>query len=190
VRIINDLLPQYLPIQKTHSRVREDVSPRLVRHYTSLGAIDEPLKAGRHAAYTYRHLLQLLVVRRLMAQGYGIGAIDTLTISQSNAELEALLQGGAQLKVAPANPALGFLQQIQQREKREVTPPPKARVRSSSATERWLRLPILPGLELHVREDFSFPNSPQEQQNLLQLIAQRLLSLSPFHPTDYENPSD
>lgn len=190
VQIVNTLLPQYLPTQKAHSRVREAISPRLVRHYTSLGAMDEPLKEGRYAAYTYRHLLQLLVVRQLMAQGYGASAIDTLVVSHSNEELEALLQGGAQLSVTPANPALGFLQQVQKRDKQVVALSPPTPTHPSPLAESWLRLMILPGLELHVREDFIFPKSPQERQNLLQLIAQKLFALTPSTQKRHENTPD
>ncbi|MBE9116073.1 MerR family transcriptional regulator [Lusitaniella coriacea LEGE 07157] len=190
VQIVNALLPQYLPIQKAHSRVREEVSPRLVRHHTSLGAMDEPLKVGRYAVYTYRHLLQLLVVRRLMAQGYGASAIDTLTVSQGNEELEALLHGGAQLSVTPANPALGFLQQVQQRDKQFVARPPATISSLPASAEAWLRLTILPGLELHVREDFNFPKSPQERQNLVQLIAQKLFALLPSAKNRHEHTPD
>ncbi|MEC4803162.1 MAG: MerR family transcriptional regulator [Jaaginema sp. PMC 1079.18] len=183
VQITNALLPQYLPTQKAHSRVREDITPRLVRHYTSLGAMDEPAKMGRNAVYTYRHLLQLLLVRRLMTQGYGVSAIDDLPVSQSNGELEALLQGGAQISVTPANPALGFLQDIQNRGKR-VQKSPLVSTPTPNPTptpQKWLRLGILPGLEIHIREDFVFPQSPQEQQNLVQLITQKLFAFSPFN---------
>jgi hypothetical protein len=41
-------------------------------------------------------------------------------------------------------------------------------------TTSWIRIEILPGLEIHVREDFGYPNSLSEQQNLLQYIAQKL----------------
>ena len=78
VKIANDLLPQFLPEEKAHTRVREEVTSRLIRHYTSQGLLDEPLKEGRVARYTYRHLLQLLVVRRLLTEGYGASAIDML----------------------------------------------------------------------------------------------------------------
>lgn len=54
VQVINQFLPQFLPEEKSHTRVREEVTPRLVRHYTSLGLLEEPLKLGRGARYSYR----------------------------------------------------------------------------------------------------------------------------------------
>jgi DNA-binding transcriptional MerR regulator len=119
VQVANEQLPQFLPEEKAHTRVREDVTPRLIRHYASQRMLDEPLKEGREARYLYRHLLQLLLVRRLLAEGYGASAIDKLAISKTNQELEELLQGGVQLTITPANLALAFLQQVQQRQ----TPP-------------------------------------------------------------------
>lgn len=190
VQTANELLPQFLPEEKAHTRVREEVTPRLVRHYTSQGLLDDPLKEGRTARYTYRHLLQLLVVRRLLTEGYGASAIDTLARSNSNSDLEALLQGGVQLTLTPANPALAFLEQVQQRRSNNPPPAPQSRSApkvpllqapspSTPETTHWTRQEILPGLELHIRDDFVLPTTTQEQQNLLQRIRQHLLSLTP-----------
>jgi DNA-binding transcriptional MerR regulator len=192
VQVANQLLPQFLPEEKAHTRVREEVTPRLVRHYASQGMLDDPLKEGREVRYLYRHLLQLLLVRRLLVEGYGASAINTLAISKTNQELEELLQGGLQLTVAPANPALAFLQQVQQR---QIRPPktslkdlsapsipspaastPVARPDPASTPSQWTRVEVLPGLELHIRNDFLYPSSVQEQQTLLELIRQILLS--------------
>lgn len=186
VQVANELLPQFLPEEKAHTRVREEVTPRLVRHYTSQGMLDEPLKEGREARYTYRHLLQVLLVRRLLTEGYGASVIDTLARSKQNSELEALLQGGVQLTVTPANPALAFLQQIQQRQPEAArsapvilpSPPVPAPSSPPPATTQWVRIEVLPGLELHVRQDFVVPTTSQEQQNLLQHILHILTSIA------------
>ncbi len=187
VQVTNDLLPQFLPEIPANTRVREEVTPRLVRHYSSLEMLDQPHKEGREARYTYRHLLQMLLVRRLLATGYGTSAINQLATSTDNSELEALLQGGVQLTLTPANPALAFLQQIQQRslsgDPPSNTATPKTSIALSLANpaqsqspepSQWTRLEVLPGLEFHVRDDFAYPRSPQEQQNLLQHIGQQL----------------
>jgi DNA-binding transcriptional MerR regulator len=179
VQVANNLLPQFLPAQKGNTRVREEVTPRLIRHYTTLGMLDEPLKDGRYAVYTYRHLLQILVVRRLLAEGFGANAIDRLATQRDNTELENLLAGGVQLSVSTANPALAYLQQIQKKQSSIPTAPappapPMESANLKTDTTSWIRIEILPGLEIHVREDFGYPNSLSEQQNLLQYIAQKL----------------
>lgn len=194
VQVANEQLPQFLPEEKAHTRVREDVTPRLIRHYASQRMLDEPLKEGREARYLYRHLLQLLLVRRLLAEGYGASAIDKLAISKTNQELEELLQGGVQLTITPANLALAFLQQVQQRQ----TPPMQSLPSLPSAppapvapvpvapsalappsSTQWTRVEVLPGLELHIRHNFVYPSSGQEQQSLLQLIRQILFTFGP-----------
>ncbi len=114
VQVANDLLPQFMPAEETRSR-QEEVNPRLVRYYTTQGGLDKPLRQGREARYTYRHLLQLLILRRLLSEGYSTAAIQPITSEKSNLDLEALLQGGMQLTVAAANPALAFLQSVQAR---------------------------------------------------------------------------
>ncbi|MBM0743767.1 MerR family transcriptional regulator [Phormidium sp. CLA17] len=190
VQVANELLPQFLPEERVQSRIREEVTPRLVRHYTSLEMLDEPLKEGREARYTYRHLLQVLLVRKLLTEGYGSSAIGQFAKAKTNSELENLLQGGVQLTITPANPALAYLQQIQQRTgdrsisaenkligNAPASPTPVSLPTSSLPTpSQWFRIEILPGLELHVRNDFVSPSSSQEQQTLLQLILSALLT--------------
>ena len=179
VQITNHLLPQYLPTQPGNTRVREEVTPRLVRHYTTLEMVDEPLKEGRYAVYTYRHLLQILVVRRLLSEGFGANAIAQLARKKTNTELENLLSGGVELNVTPANPALSYLQDLQQQRYSTPSSPKMASPAPSPTpvkidTTHWIRIEILPGLEIHVRDDFTYPNSPSEQHSLLQYIAQKL----------------
>lgn len=101
VALANQLLPGFLPEDLRDSRQREEVNPRLVRHLTTLGLLDEALRQGREARYTPLHLLQLLVVRRLMAEGYNTGATKKLIAGATEERLEALLQGEAQPSVEP-----------------------------------------------------------------------------------------
>lgn len=198
VETANGLLPQFLPdFADPQGRSPETVNPRLVRYYTTQGVIDRPLRQGREARYTYRHLLQLLVVRRLLPEGYSTAAIQPIT-AKANGDLEALLQGGVQLTVEAANPALAFLQSVQARsapapatrrskaspQGLPMAPPPPAAAPAPPgmtppppSPAQWRRVTVLPGLEVQVREDFVPPSTPQELENLLQLIAQTLKSL-------------
>lgn len=200
VEVTNDLLPQFLPDQATGNRGQEPVNPRLVRHYTTQELLDKPLKQGREARYTYRHLLQLLAVRRLLAEGYSASSIGGLIAGQANAVLEDILQGGVQLTVEAANPALAFLSQIRERGESlpqarspqkqssgpvfrdspasSVPPPIPSSHQAVSRSQNWTRLDLLDGLELHVREDFIPPTTAHERERLLQLIADRLTTLN------------
>lgn len=187
VEVANQLLPQFLPDGGAESRIQETVNARLVRHYSTNGLLDKPFKLGREARYTYRHLLQVLLLRRLLAEGYSSGAVGQLIANKTNHDLEVLLQGGAQLTVEAANPALAFLAQVQARSAEPVSPvppppvagmapsaPPPSASPSPPISSRWVRHPLLEGLELHIREDFRYPTTPQERDALLQLVAQVL----------------
>ncbi|HEY9764211.1 MAG TPA: MerR family transcriptional regulator [Trichocoleus sp.] len=216
VEVANELLPQFLPPEESDSRVQDTINPRLVRHYTTQGLIDKPLKLGREARYVYRHLLQLLVLRRLLAKGYSAGSLENVTVNKPERELEALLLGDVQLTVGATNPALSFLSQVRQRTLSQPSAPPPAPRMAVPASPppvppaspppappasplppgaqdfitlgtapptptlvQWIRLDLLPGVELHIRED-SYPTNPQEQDALLQRIAQRLADLTLF----------
>lgn len=194
VEVANQLLPQFLPDGGAESRIQETVNARLVRHYSTNGLLDKPLKQGREARYTYRHLLQLLVLRRLLAEGYSSSAIGQLVSHKTNHNLEVLLQGGAQLTVEAANPALAFLAQVQARSAKPMPPqapvamagmaprsaPPPSPSPSAPTPSHWVRHPLLEGLELHIRDDFRYPTTPQERDALLHLIAQ-VLTPEPSH---------
>lgn len=190
VEAANQLLPQFLPDSGAESRIQETVNARLVRHYSTHGLLDKPLKQGREARYTYRHLLQLLLLRRLLAEGYSSGAVGQLVCNKTNHDLEVLLQGGAQLTVEAANPALAFLVKVQARSAPSLpaspasmafSPPPITPALAAPSplpSSRWVRHPLLEGLELHIREDFRYPTTPQEREALLQLITQALTQSS------------
>ncbi|MBX3143248.1 MAG: MerR family transcriptional regulator [Trueperaceae bacterium] len=104
VEVANSLLPTLLP-KDAIGRVAEDVNPRLVRHYTTLGLLPEPRKEGREARYLYDHLLKLLVVRRLLADGFSSQAIAQLLPGLDEQTLVKVLEGGVELRLVPAGAA-------------------------------------------------------------------------------------
>ena len=174
--LANTLLPQYLPLDRS-SRTQDEVNPRLIRHYTTQGLLDPPLKEGREARYTRHHLLQLLTLRRLMQGGHSAQALQSLLSSQSDAELEALLTGELRLQVQTGNPALDYLATL--KENHASAPPVVRMAPTSPATPalstspaRYTRLVLAPGLELHVSREARLPRTPAEQDALArQLIA-------------------
>lgn len=179
VTVVNSYLPHYLPLESSSTKVRDQITARLIRHYTTQNMLDEPHKSGREARYTYRHLLQILVVRRLLAEGYASHIIGDLATSKHNDELEALLQGGVQLQMTIANPALAYLHQIQEKNSMDISPKVDRFVQTPPAsptpeTTQWTRLEVMPGFELHIRDDFPEPNSSREKQNLYTRIQQLL----------------
>ena len=183
VEVTNDLLSQFLPSQGAGGRGQEPVNPRLVRYYTTQGWLDRPLKQGREARYTYRHLLQLLVLRRLLAEGYSASSIAGLIDGQGPGVLENILRGGAQLTLEAANPALAFLADIRDRREGSASAPsPGSPAPLPSPAETWTRLPLMEGLELHLRSDFRPPATPAQRDRLLQRIADHLAHLQSQRP--------
>lgn len=62
---------------------------RLVRHYVSVGVVDKPTREGRDALYGFRHLVQFVAARRLLAEGLPLakiakftGAVPTETLTE------------------------------------------------------------------------------------------------------------
>lgn len=102
----NALLPGFLP-KDTSGRLADDVNPRLVRHYATLGLLPEPAKEGREARYLFEHLAHLLAVRKLLAEGFGSAAIRDALAGRSADELVALLEGHVRVALVPEGATSG-----------------------------------------------------------------------------------
>ena len=141
----NRLLAEVLP-KDASGRVVEGVNPRLVRHYATQGLVDEPLKEGREARYLYRHLLQLLVVRRLLAEGHTSALAKRVIEGRADEELESLLAGHLTVQLVPERPLderATFLRRVRARAGLDPAPAPastpapaSARLRSTFAWKR------------------------------------------------------
>lgn len=77
--------------QGDSKRVRWNPNPRLVRYYTTLGLLDGPSRMeGRTAYYGRRHLLQLLAVKSLQAQGLSLEEVQQRLYGLDSGELQTL----------------------------------------------------------------------------------------------------
>lgn len=199
VAVVNQLLPQFvLADRAVNRRSLEPINSRLVRFYASKRVLDRPLKEGKEARYLYHHLLQLLLIRRLLSEGYSLTAIAPITQGKIAGELEGLLQGGVQVTAETRNPALAFLHKVQARQsKPERSPQVSAAVPENAfaaealaqmgmaspedlSPNQWRHVEILPGLEIQIREDFVPPATVQEFSNLIHLIAHKLQTILNF----------
>jgi DNA-binding transcriptional MerR regulator len=61
------------------SQEASEGNERLLRHYVSVGVVDKPVREGRDAVYGFRHLVQFLVARRLLADGFPLAKIARYT---------------------------------------------------------------------------------------------------------------
>ena len=69
----------------------EKLTERLIRYYAAEGVLDKPDRLGREAAYHFRHLLQLLIARRLVDEGVTLIAISKFNLKKTTDELEQAL---------------------------------------------------------------------------------------------------
>lgn len=202
----NRLLPELLP-KDAGKRAAEPVNQRLVRHYATQGLLDEPLKEGREARYLFRHLLQLLVVRRLLAEGFTAVVVGQVLESRDDGELEGLLTGRLRIDLVPqqelSDDRAEFLRQVRVRagldigaagrddpESRPLTGARQASMSNAEAAtplsnipansfhdSTWSHVRIMDGLELLVRDDFRLPQTRLGDAELAQLIKVTLLYL-------------
>lgn len=75
-------------------RVAAQLDARTVRYYQTLGLVSKPDRYdGRQAVYGYQHLLQLVAIKALQAQGLSLGQVQGWLPAQPVAALQAALAG-------------------------------------------------------------------------------------------------
>jgi len=85
------------------ARVREVPDRRTIRWYTTIGLIDRPAAMrGRTALYGRRHLMQLVAVKRLQADGYSLAVIQAELYGATDATLTRIA------RLSEADRAAGF----------------------------------------------------------------------------------
>ncbi|MBV9926159.1 MAG: MerR family transcriptional regulator [Acidobacteria bacterium] len=161
--------------------VTELPDERTVRYYLAEGLVPPAEeKQGTASVFGYRHLLQLLVVKKLQAEGLPIRAIRELVTGKTERQLEKLL-GAEQGQSTAQGEALSYLESLLRRAPSAPLPsapppaaqaPPSGSLRSLAASPRetWARVELEPGLELHVSDGYRAPESEGALRRLSQLI--------------------
>lgn len=88
-------------------RVTDVPDARVVRYYTTLGLVDRPELAGRTGLYGKRHLLQIVAIKRLQADGHPLAEIQRRLGGASDATLEKVAQVPAELPAVKRPPGTG-----------------------------------------------------------------------------------
>lgn len=100
---VNRLLPEVVPSEAYGPKLA--VNARLLRHYTTEGALPRPLKDGPHARYDSDHLVRALALRRLLVEGYASGVAADFLRRTDRETLARYLLGafevGLQLSASP-----------------------------------------------------------------------------------------
>ena len=72
-------------------RVREVPDRRTIRWYATIGLVDRPASMrGRTALYNRRHLLQLVAVKRLQAEGRSLSSVQEALLGAGDEALERI----------------------------------------------------------------------------------------------------
>lgn len=169
--------------------VSEMPDERTVRYYLTEGLIppaDE--KQGTASVFGYRHLVQLLVVKKLQAEHLSIRKIRELVEGRSERELEKLL--GLEGSHTVRNEALSYLEKLLTtstssthaphtiKRSAMMSAPLSAAAASSSPQSSqtsmlggtWSRIELEPGLELHVLDRYQPPREAKGLRKLAQLV--------------------
>lgn len=170
--------------------VTEVPDERTIRYYLAEGLLSPAEeKQGTASVFNHRHLLQLLVVKKLQSEHLPIRKIRELVAGRTERELERLLgaEGGAAVK----NEALSYLEKLL-----TTSPPVPQRPPSTPALPRssvaaapthstliaspgssisggsgtWSRIEIEPGLELHIHDQYQPPREARGLRKLTQKL--------------------
>jgi DNA-binding transcriptional MerR regulator len=168
------------PMQEK-ATVTEVPDERTIRYYLNEGLLSPAEeKQGTASVFGYRHVLQLLVIKKMQSEHLPIRKIRELVIDRKERELERLL--GDEQNDTPQNDAMRYLESLLTSPTRPsasgrsttlsrsntysgspaspapaAAPAQSAPVLKPSSTGAWQRIEIQPGLELHVRSDYSAP---------------------------------
>ena len=80
----------------SNGQVRAVPDLRTIRYYTSIGLLDRPAAMrGRTALYSHRHLLQLVAVKRLQAEGKSLTGVQSALAGLDDEGLAAIARVSA-----------------------------------------------------------------------------------------------
>jgi len=180
-RVSEQILAE-MGLEQERGTVTSVPDERTIRYYMAEGLIQTPEeRQGTASVFGYLNLLQLLTVKKLQAEHLPIRKIRELVAGKSEQELEIMLgvrgTGGRKteakqyletlLASAPSRPPSRSMPAA------APSPPPQAGAQSHS----WQRVEIEPGLELHIRSDYSPPASSGKTRSLLEKAIHRLRRL-------------
>jgi DNA-binding transcriptional MerR regulator len=80
-------------VSASDGRVAAALDERVVRYYQTIGLLQKPERYdGRRAVYGYGHVLQLVCIRALQADGYPLALIQETLTGRSTRELEEIVR--------------------------------------------------------------------------------------------------
>ena len=178
-----------LDLEQERGTVTNVPDERTIRYYLAEGLIQAPEeKQGTASVFGYMNLLQLVAVKKLQAEHLPIRKIRELMAGKSEQELENLVGiGGPTGKRSSESEAKRYLESLPapsmsltfgsvaltgtQRLKQMSAPRATAPLpQEADQTQSWQRVEIEPGLELHIRSDYTPPTTSARTRSLADRI--------------------
>lgn len=161
-------------LEQARGTVTNVPDERTIRYYMAEGLVQTPEeKQGTASVFGYLNLLQLLTVKKLQAEHLPIRKIRELVAGKSEQELETLLGlGSPAAKKSRDSEAKRYLETLlapapsPSQPMKQAAAPPQQLDQSHS----WQRVEIEPGLELHIRSDYTPPTSARTRSLLEKAI--------------------
>jgi len=164
-RVTEEVMSE-LGIEQRRGTVSLVPDERTIRYYLAEGLIKPAEeKQGTASVFSYKHLLQLVAVKKLQAEHLPIRKIRELVTDKDEQQLESLLGVTSSARkrtddtkakryleslLTPSMSFGGILSAPQ--ETAPLSSPAEAPPKDSSVS--WQRVEIEPGLELHIRSDY------------------------------------
>ena len=168
---VSGQLVSELQLEQQRGTVTSVPDERTIRYYLAEGLIQTPEeRQGTASVFSYLNLLQLLTVKKLQAEHLPIRKIRELVAGKSEQELETLL--GVRGPSGKRTEAKRYLESLLA--PAPAAPPPQ---HLDASPPSWHRVEIEPGLELHVRSDYSPPATTGKTRSLLERAIHRLRRL-------------
>lgn len=164
---------------------------RTIRYYTSEGLLPQPEMDGKYAFYNENHLQRLELILKLKNAYLPLREIRQIMLSLSDEEvvlrLNEEVHSGMELKQEnlikeikeDSSSALDYISNvINTQAKFRSIPPSRPAASQPSLTqtplpipvqdvENWQRIPIVPGVEIHLK----YPTDSETQQRIQQLLS-------------------
>jgi len=182
-RVGEQLLAE-MGLEQARGTVTSVPDERTIRYYMAEGLIQTPgEKQGTASLFSYLNLLQLLTVKKLQAEHLPIRKIRELVAGKSEQELEMLLGvGGIATRKSRESDAKRYLESLLAPESaafpiETAAAPPAPAPQMLDQSASWQRVEIEPGLELHIRSDYSPPATSGKTKSLLEKAIHRLRRL-------------
>lgn len=191
-----------LGAEQRRQTVTETPNERTVRYYIAEGLIPrKETYPDQKDGYTYKHLVILVAIKILQSEGLTIAVIKDVIRDRDIYELESLVNDAASRKelaptrrlvLRPREEPIEYLESLRldsdptERPSmrvghlRDLAPSPSGGRRErliDGIEEKWTRIVIADGLEVHVREGYRMPRDPKQRFAVSNEVAKLLEQL-------------